>query len=216
MNKVIIAVWGIGIILAGYIFSLHIKLDKDSYFPVEDQVNELSISDEEFYQLLGISLEQVDNLEQENVETENNIKVTELDNSSINSITASSSLDGYNTEYINDGLLETSWVEGKNDNGIGEYLLILFDNEYLMNGLCIYSGYHKTEEIYYKNSRPNSLELEFSDGTVQIVELEDLYQVEQVIEFEQPIYTSYVKIIIKEVYFGNTYEDTCISEIQVY
>ena len=120
--------------------------------------------------------------------------------------------------YICDGSLETAWVEGVGGTGEGEFVQISFDGLRLFSGFRINSGYQKSEDSYQKNARPHELVLEFSDGSVQSIALEDVFE-QQTIEFSRPIVSSFVKIRLGSddfVYQGTDYEDTCISEVEFF
>lgn len=118
-------------------------------------------------------------------------------------------------ERICDGDLDTAWVEGVSGQGIGESISIRFDNVYCVDGIKIHGGYQKSSDLYYKNSRPSELEIELSDGTMIECFLEDYYG-EQNVRFSKTMETSWIRLTIKDVYAGSRYEDTSISEIEVY
>lgn len=118
-------------------------------------------------------------------------------------------------ERVLDGDLKTAWVEGADGQGLGESLGIVLDDVYTVNGFYIYAGYQKSDDLYYKNSRPKEIEILFSDGTINTIELEDVIGMQNV-KFPHSVETSGIEITINSVYAGNKYEDTAISEIQLY
>ena len=112
-----------------------------------------------------------------------------------------------------DGDKNTAWVEGADGQGYGQSIRFDFNNVYLVSDIRIRAGYHKNDDIYYKNSRPKEICMEYSDGTSEILYLNDVGLTEQVLTFSRPVETSMVNLIIESVYPGVKYEDTCISEI---
>ena len=70
-------------------------------------------------------------------------------------IKASSSLgDSYKAEFANDLSYKTAWVEGKKDEGIGEYLEYYFKNDSpRITEIIISNGYMKSEETWKNNNR---------------------------------------------------------------
>lgn len=134
----------------------------------------------------------------------------------INSVKASSVLvETYVThsaERVCDNDISTAWSEGSQGQGIGESLVIQFDKDYLIEEIAINAGYQKNHEFYLKNSRPNRITFSFSDGTNESYYLNDVDDI-QYIKFNKSVITDEVIITIDTVYPGNTYEDTCISEI---
>ncbi len=135
----------------------------------------------------------------------------------INAVTASSELAEANTIHFAartmDGDKNTAWVEGAAGQGEGQFIQFSFNNTYLVNGIRIRAGYQKNDDIYYKNSRPRRIRIEFSDGRSEAFELADGSREEQVLTFAEPTETETVSLIIESVYPGVKYEDTCISEV---
>ena len=109
----------------------------------------------------------------------------------------------------------TAWVEGVSGTGEGEFVCFELDGSYTINGIKIWNGYQKSEDLYYKNARPQKLEVEFSDGTSERLKLQDNVDGSQTFYFDGRI-TSYVKISILSTYKGSKYEDTVMSEIELF
>lgn len=118
-------------------------------------------------------------------------------------------------DRIADGSLSTAWVEGAEGQGLGESVSLQFTGTYLVTGLYIYAGYQKSEDLYYKNSRPQSITVTFSDGTQETFSLEDQMG-EQQLTLTQPRATESVTITIEAVYPGSRYQDTVISELTLF
>ncbi len=139
--------------------------------------------------------------------------------SNITSVKASSSLSEYGMthfpEYSIDNDVTTGWVEGVEGQGEGESLEFVFDNIYLVNGINIRAGYHKSESLFEKNSKPALIKIVFSDGSYQEYELKESFS-NQKINFTQAKETTSITIVIESVYPGSEFEDTVISEIELY
>lgn len=122
----------------------------------------------------------------------------------------------YNASNVTDGNLSTCWAEGTSDAGINESILMSSDKKQHVSEITITNGYYKDEELFYKNNRVKNCKFEFSDGTSHEVTLLGEYSEQSnLIAFDPPVDTEYIKITILSVYPGNKYNDTCISEISV-
>ena len=113
-----------------------------------------------------------------------------------------------------DGLLETSWQEGVDGNGEGEYLELYLNGEQPVKYLILNLGNWRSNDWFYDNNRPRSL-------TIQVGEYTATYefpdgQIEQCVEFSQPVPASKVRLTINSVYEGRDWQDTCIAEVRAY
>lgn len=111
---------------------------------------------------------------------------------------------------------KTNWTEGVAGNGIGEYVLLEFDNTYAVKKLWILVGCHYDNSgVHYdRNCRPKVITLSFSDGSSERISLSDTLGGET-ITLDRYYYTDYIKITIEEVYTGTTHPDTVIAELDV-
>ena len=114
-----------------------------------------------------------------------------------------------------DGDLSTGWVEGVAGTGTGESITFEFNSTCLISGIHINAGYQKSEDLYNLNARPASLTATFSDGTQQILNLQDVNSMQN-ISFSVPVETKSITLVISSVYSGTSYEDTVISELSFY
>lgn len=157
---------------------------------------------------------------------------------------------GYNNLFDKD--ISSSWVEGAEDSGINEYLLIpVYKEDESMFSyrkkksinvkFQINNGYCKNESLFKKNNRvkkakitiydvPLNADLNnmFVDGepltiVEEIIELKDSMENQEFIFHTKLVNTdSYcipfmlLKFEIIEVYKGTDFDDTAISEIEVY
>ena len=145
-------------------------------------------------------------------------------------VTASSTLEAsstynYNAQNTHDFDLKTAWVEGVEGYGVGEYL----EYEFIASGpritnIIIANGYVKTERAWQDNSRVKKLKVYLNDKPIVVLKFEDkraeqhfeidpigLSDRQNAKEYENVFWT--LKFEILEVYPGDKYEDTVISEI---
>jgi len=130
-------------------------------------------------------------------------------------VEASSTLEGYPVENIIGSDSTKAWVEGKTDDGIGEWILFESPVQKRISKLVLKNGYHKSNELYLKNNRIKTLEIIDANGESYIFELKDTMQPIE-IKFEKAIESDSLKLNILSVYKGTKYEDTVISGIQFY
>jgi len=119
----------------------------------------------------------------------------------------------YDPRNAFDGKLQTSWCEGKNnDDGVGEYITLTFDDYVVITGVSVVNGSASSEESYNNNNRVASLKIASEDSS-QIINLVDNnldYQKSEPME----LYGRTFRFIINSVYKGKV-SDTCISEIKI-
>lgn len=122
----------------------------------------------------------------------------------------------YSAQNIIDNDITTCWSEGADGNGIGESITLSFNKTYEISELCLWNGLCTSEDLYYKNSRPRKITVVLSDGNSYDFECSDGWDNRKnTFSFNNETKTSSMTIIIKSVYEGNKYQDTCISEISV-
>ena len=151
------------------------------------------------------------------------------------SISASSYLKSKDTtinylpENAHDLSFKTAWVEGVKGYGIGEYIVYHFrQTAPRITKIIIANGYVKSSKTWLENSRVKKLKLYIDNKPFAILNLEDSRR-EQIFEFEpigrkRPIANDKwkeldelpkwtLKFEILEVYPGEKYDETAISEI---
>lgn len=121
----------------------------------------------------------------------------------------------HTADRVVDGKMDTAWTEGVNGYGIGEYITIQLDAECYVSGIDIWAGYHKTTKLYNNNARPHMVEISSSDGVICKGNLNDVMQ-KQTISFGSEVKTDTITIKILSVYPGKVYQDTVITEIELY
>lgn len=129
----------------------------------------------------------------------------------------------YSARNAHDLSSRTAWVEGAPGPGIGEYLLYHFPPENpRVTTITIINGYARTAKAWRENSRVKRLLMYLNDEPFARLNLEDSRH-EQLFKFEpmghmdrdnlatKPWWT--MKFEIVEVYEGEKYDDTAITEI---
>ena len=141
----------------------------------------------------------------------------------------------YLPENAHDNSYESAWVEGVEGYGTGEYLTYYFSQTApRVTTVIIANGYVKTEKAYRDNSRVKKLKMYINEKPFAILNLEDRRS-EQIFEFDPigrkrpdyeyndpkweywhelsklPKWT--LKFEIIDVYKGDKYDDTVISEL---
>ncbi len=114
-----------------------------------------------------------------------------------------------------DNNTSSCWSEGAPGLGIGENIVIHFNNTYKVNGMKIWIGHQKSQDLFYKNARPSAIRIMGSDGSDYLYNLQDVFGPQDV-NFVRPINVNRIKLIIEKAKPGTTYEDTCISELLFY
>ncbi len=132
----------------------------------------------------------------------------------------------YEPENIHDLSYKTAWVEGVPGYGIGEYVDYHFPPQTpRITTIKVINGYVKSDQVWKDNSRVKTLNMYLNGELFAILHLEDCKN-EQSFHFEpigsderenwdlllaQPWWT--IRFEIAEVYTGDRYEDTAITEI---
>ena len=162
---------------------------------------------------------ETDTGESDGAEETAGVQVSGIQMDSVSEVSASSSLSEYDMthepEFLTDGMVKTAWVEGAPGQGIGESVTLYFDEVYQVTGVDIYARYHKSKSLYRKNSRPKEIFVEFSDGSGETFVLKNQFK-KQSVRLSRPADTEYMKITMESVYLGSKFEDTVISEIELY
>lgn len=153
-----------------------------------------------------------------NNDEDNNVNKVE-ENLKVEKIYVSSTLQdqtgaNYDPSNLIDGRSNTIWAEGAEGPGIEQFIRIDFNKNKVVKKLYIINGSAKSKRLYYANNRVRILRLDFGDGEIKDFKLQDDVMGEQEINLGKGIETPYVGMTIYDVYQGNKYNDTCISEIR--
>jgi hypothetical protein len=133
--------------------------------------------------------------------------------------TASSTLkatstNNYGATNLLDGDVTTAWSEGANGSGIGESVTFTFSSPTVLTRIEIANGYQKDQQRFEGNPRVQTLRLEYSNGTTQLVDLLDSMEFQSIVPTRQPV--EWVKMVIVSVYAGTVWDDTSLSEVRFY
>lgn len=120
----------------------------------------------------------------------------------------------YDAGKLIDGKVATSWVEGEEGSGLGAWLEIDLGGTREIDTIKFWAGMWYSSEFWNRANRPKQIDLEFSDGSTHVCQLQDAHAV-QVCSFPKKS-TSKVKAVVKQIYSGTAWPDTAISEIQVF
>lgn len=125
----------------------------------------------------------------------------------------------YPASNMIDKNIETCWQDGKNGNGVGEYINLYFEDS-LIDKICIANGSHVSEKKYYENCRLCEIEVVFyRNGEKvdrQVFSFNDTYT-QGYTEFTLSNYVQCDRISItaSKVYQGSKYDDLCVAEIYI-
>ena len=124
-----------------------------------------------------------------------------------------------NSAYaVVDGNTDTSWQEGVDGDGLGEYITLDLGEEMQVQFLEAWLGNWRSDDWYNRNNVPAELYIQFYDNAGGYVDDTLCFPKEKKkfgIELSRPVTARYVRIKIVDVYPGSKYDDTCIAEIRV-
>ena len=125
----------------------------------------------------------------------------------------------YQSWMAMDGALETSWVEAVAGPGVGEWIQLSFPGAVEIYYINLDVGYDRDADIFYANNRIKRATFVFSNGEQIEVTLSDTRGMQMIALARAPgpnIETTFVKVVIEEVYPGSRHDDTCLAEIEVW
>jgi len=152
------------------------------------------------------------------------IHVVSVETSSELPATKGKSYSGMN---LVDGDYSTVWAEGVSGTGLGEVITLHLDKNQPVYGITICNGYTADYDLYNNNGMLTDVDVNFGDKEF-IESSVDGYAYEGYssedlagcnlnrIELDEPVITDTITITINGAKKGSKYDDTCISEIQVY
>ena len=121
----------------------------------------------------------------------------------------------YGPQNVMDGKQSTVWCEGdESGSGLGTTFTVELGEEKEITGLKIWNGNWYSQDFWTRHNRINNLEIAFSDGSKESFSLKN-EQVAEVITFESTKRTSSLRLRIRSVHQGSTFDDTVISELRV-
>ncbi len=121
----------------------------------------------------------------------------------------------HEADHLTDGKADKAWIEGADGSGLGSSFTIDLGALTRVSSLKIWNGYWITPTYWGRYNRAKEIEVQVGDaGTVHKFTLKDEMKPE-VVRFPSPVDTSTIRVKIKGIYKGNTYNDTAFSEVQV-
>ena len=115
--------------------------------------------------------------------------------------------------------LQTPWVEGAKDDGIGESITLNVKRPLPLYGILIRPGYwdYGNDSAWKKNNRVAALEVTLNDEqtfteTIPDETFEDPYLI-RVRDYTKPV--NKIKMVIKGVHRGTQFRDTCVSLVEL-
>lgn len=127
--------------------------------------------------------------------------------------------ENYHPNYAGDGDPKTAWVEGAEGTGVGETLkmkVTKMDGATLVR-IVLANGYQKSPQLWAANGRIGKATLKLlPSGVTKQVTLNDAQGLQQV-DITQPSGPlESIELTINSVYAGKKYEDTCLSDIEIF
>lgn len=120
----------------------------------------------------------------------------------------------FEAKNLADGKADKAWFEGADGSGLNSWITISVPAGTQVSGLKIWNGYWITPTYWGRYNRAKEIEVQIDTGDVHKFTLKDEMSPE-IIRLASPVSGSAIKIKIKGVHKGNTYNDTGFSEIQV-
>ena len=132
----------------------------------------------------------------------------------IREVAASSELKAENRNHrpglAFDGNQSTSWMP--KSGAENQSITVHFKSPAVISSVSILSGFAENQEAYLRNNRVRRLRMTFSDGSTQVVKLEDKMEMQR-FELKQPTTAEWIKFEILEIFRGTKTKLTPISEI---
>lgn len=120
----------------------------------------------------------------------------------------------YGPENLFDDDLTTGWAEGAQGDGVGELLIVAFDEPTEFRGFRILNGYHKSEELWRSNARVARVRVTTPRGEIYEGPVGDAMRWQNM-GFPKPQTLPWILIEILEVYPGEQYRDTMLTEFRI-
>lgn len=123
--------------------------------------------------------------------------------------------DSYEPSRVMDGKVSTSWVEGADGSGLGQWVRVDFGEAKTVQKVKIWGGLWYSADYWSRANRPKDIELRWSDGSVDAFTMANEMVAQ---EFSLPAARSStsLEVRIRSVHNGTTWLDTGISEIQAF
>jgi hypothetical protein len=119
----------------------------------------------------------------------------------------------YGPQSLFDSETADAWVEGEDDDGIGQWIVLSWSAPRPVRGFVIANGYGKSPGLFKSNSRVRSMLLSFAGGEQTELQLNDTSKERQYL-LERTITTTWVRFEIRDVIRGSRYRDTAVSGLR--
>ena len=119
----------------------------------------------------------------------------------------------YGAENILTAKAGEMWVEAESSAGLGKYVEVKFDGDQEIHSFTIWAGCFVDKEFWGRHNRIHHVEFKYPDFTSEKIEFEDKMEGLH-IKLAEPKTVSKVKIYLRSVYDGNTWNDTPITRLQ--
>ncbi len=124
--------------------------------------------------------------------------------------------DGYdNTADVTlDNDATTSWQEGVDGDGVGEYLYYKLGKNYDVKYITFKMGNWRDQKNYTENNRPKQITIWCGDEYFDVTIPDGM--TEYCVQLSKDVNCSEIYVVIDSVYKGTAWDDTCISEVGIY
>ena len=120
----------------------------------------------------------------------------------------------YRATNLLDGNLETAWTEGADGPGLGEWVEFQFTLPLTLVRIEVANGYQLDESRFRSSARIKTVQLEYSDGETQLVDLLDTQEYQSIDAL--PVRTEWIKMTIVSVHPNYLWADASLSEVRFY
>ncbi|MCL2493363.1 MAG: substrate-binding domain-containing protein [Clostridiales bacterium] len=149
------------------------------------------------------------------LKTGDGIALPAFPDAAASSARASMGANSYDPARAIDGDTATAWCEGVPGPGTGEWIELQAASKQRVDQISLINGYAKSNQAYADNNRVKTCTITGEGGFEKQVQLSDNNSRYQTISLEAPIYTSWLRFTITDVYPGAAdSEDTLVSEIR--
>lgn len=116
--------------------------------------------------------------------------------------------------HMIDGNPVTSWQEGSEGDGVGEWVYVQMDRSYSVRYLTFMLGNWRSQSLYYANNRPSRLFLRLDEQEFYLDFPDEMRTF--TVELSKECQASEILIQVLDVYDGANWSDCCISEMSIY
>ncbi len=133
----------------------------------------------------------------------------------IYNVNSTASMTGFGNTHLTDGNPETWWTPA-NHHGVNSSITFDFSEQEIV-GIEIWPGSHNPNypgygDLFKKNSRLKSADIQFSDGTTQTIQLADVDRAQRI--SVKPVKAHSMVVIVRSTIPGEKWNDLCISEMR--